>query len=397
MSDVPADCTPDNAPDNALLRAIDAADIDAVRALLDAGANPNTAATLPDVAEAIPALYFPCVTNNVAIARLLLERGANPDDGESLYHAAEHDHRECLELLQSFGANLSGRNATYGNTPLHFLAAILHSNPMAPSAMRGMRWLLEHGADPNVASHRSASGATLPGGSELPLHRAAASGHGADVLHRLVQHGALVDASRGDGKTAYALAMRSGNSDASSYLARVGADITRLSLVDQLLAACANADVTSTRALVRKHPDIMSTTTVEDRQQLGVALADGREQVVRTMLDVGWPLDEESEWGGTPLHWAAWNARPAMVRVLLAHHAPVNHRDARYGSAPIAWAAHGSQWNDKGSDDDYVMITTMLLDAGATRDDAINRWDEAPESFARPAVLRVLRERGFIP
>jgi ankyrin repeat protein len=265
MSDVPADFAPDNAPDDALLRAIDAADIDAVRALLDTGANPNTAATLPAVADAIPALYFPCVTNNVAIARLLLERGANPDDGESLYHAAEHDHRECLELLQSYGANLSGRNATYGNTPLHFLAAILHSNLMAPSAMRGMRWLLENGADPNVASHRSASGATLPGSSLVPLH------------------------------------------------------------------------------------------------------------------------------------WAAWNARPAMVSVLLDHHAPVNHRDARYGSSPIAWAAHGSQWNDKGSDDDYVMITTMLLDAGSTRHDAINRWDEAPESFARPAVLRVLRERGFIP
>ncbi|MBK6844701.1 MAG: hypothetical protein IPG88_20765 [Gemmatimonadetes bacterium] len=69
-----------------------------VRALLDAGADANASAPLPDVSNSIPALYFPCVRGNVAVARLLLEHGANPTDGESLYHAAQHDHRECLEL-----------------------------------------------------------------------------------------------------------------------------------------------------------------------------------------------------------------------------------------------------------------------------------------------------------
>jgi hypothetical protein len=74
----------------------------------------------------------------------------------------------------------------------------------------------------------------------------------------------------------------------------------------------------------------------------------------------------------------------------------VNVCDTRYGSAPIAWASHGSRWSQQGSEDDYASITAMLLDAGAGRAESFNRWNEAPESFASPAVMRVLTERGFV-
>ena len=380
-----------------LLGVSDEAHVDTVRALLDAGADPNTHVPLPDVSEGIPVLYFPCVSNTVGVARLLLERGAKPDDGESLYHAAEHDHRECLELLLEFGADLSGANPGTGNTPLHFLAAHTVSNELAPSVQRGMAWLLDHGADPNVRSQSSASGAVLPGGSETPLLRAAASGFDAAVMQLFIDHGAEVDAARGDGKTAYTMAVRVGNTSAAVCLARAGADVSRLSPVDQLLGACALADETVARAILADHPDVIAQATPEDRQALGRAVSDNRADVVRTMVAVGWPLNEEGEWGGTPLHWAAWNARVAMVTLLLQHGAPVNVCDSRYGSSPIAWAAHGSRWSGHGTDDEYVAITTMLLDAGATRAESFNFWNEALESFARPAVLRVLTKRGFVP
>ena len=118
---------------------------DTVRHLLNAGASANASVPLGDASSRMPVLYFPCVANNVAIARLLLERGAQVNDGESVYHAAQHNHRECLEVLREFGADLSSRHASFGNTPLYFLATHRESNPLAAQVTLGMQWLLEHG------------------------------------------------------------------------------------------------------------------------------------------------------------------------------------------------------------------------------------------------------------
>ena len=379
-----------------MLGVSDSAHVETVRAFLDAGADPNTKVPLPDVSDGIPILFFPCASNAVDVARLLLERGANPDDGESVYHAAQHDNRACLEVLLAHGANLNGGTTFVdGNTPLHFLAAHRESNEITPSVTRGMEWLLDHGADPNAPSYISASGAALPGGAELPLHRAALAGRGEVVMRMLVEHGTEVDAPRGDGKTAYALAVRAGNTSAAEYLASVGAFTMGLESIDRLLGACNTGDLAAAMSIVTAEPDIIAGTTPEDRDALGLAVVENREDAVRALLDVGFPMNAEGEWGGTPLHWAAWNARVDMVKLLLARGASVNVRDSRYGSSPIAWCAHGSRYSGHGTDAEYVNIATMLLDAGATRAEAYNNWNEAPESFARPAVLRVLQDRGF--
>jgi ankyrin repeat protein len=339
--------------------------------------------------------YFPCNGNAVSVARLLLERGANPNDGEGLYHAAQRDHRECLALLVEHGADPSGRNTITGNTPLYFLATHRASNSIIASVIRGMAWLLDHGADPNVRSFDFVQPDGTPGISETPLHRAAASGLGADVMRMLVEHGAVVDTPRGDGKTAYALAMRIGNAGAASYLASRGADTTTMTPADQLLAACAIADEPSARAVLAAQPSIFGTLTREDRQALGVAISDHREASIRLMIALGWPLDEEGEWGGTPLHWAAWHGNVALVTQLLHAGAPINLRDTRYGSSPIAWTAHGSRYAEHDNEADYLAITTLLLDAGATRAESFNQWGESPESMATPAVAALLAERGF--
>jgi ankyrin repeat protein len=126
-----------------------------------------------------------------------------------------------------------------------------------------------------------------------------------------------------------------------------------------------------------------------------VAIADERNDSVRLMISLGWPLSVEGEWGGTPLHLAAWNGRVSLVRQLIAHGAPINIRDSRFGSSPIAWAAHGSTYADHGRDEDYVTIVNLLLDAGATRAESYNQWNESPESMASPGVRKLLKARGF--
>ncbi len=379
--------------------------LESVRLLLDAGASANASVPLGDATARIPILYFACVANDEPLTRLLLERGANPTDGESVYHAAQHDHRECLEALREFGAELSGRHGASGNTPLYFLATHRASNPISASVLRGMEWLLAHGADPNVRSFVAGenAGATDEGNShagksyagEVPLHRVVASGYDASVVALLVAHGANITVRRRDGRTPYALAVRAGNRAAAAYLQQHGAVVDDLAPVDLLLGACAVADEASARAVLTAHPRVLSELTAEDRQALGVAIDERRDASVALMLALGWPLDQDGEWGGTPLHWAAWHGRVALVAQLIAAGAPVNQRDSNYGSSPIAWTAHGSTNANNPRVDDYVSITAALLDAGATRAESFNRWHESAESMAAEPVRALLVARGF--
>lgn len=368
--------------------------VELVRVLLDAGASPNTSVPFGEDAR-IPLLYFPSAAGDAAVVKLLLERGANGRDGESVYHAAEHNRRECLALLLEYGADISGTHASFGNTPLYFLAGYRDDNHQIASVTAGMQWLLEHGADPNVFSTPKPSPHETSAVSELPLHRIAATRRSADVARMFVEHGAAVDIPRGDGKTAYAMAVRAGNTAVAEYLASVGADTSRVAPVDLLLSACDAGDEMRARARLSEHPSLIASLTNEDAQALNVAVGANRGDAVRLMLSLGWPLHIESEWGGTPLHWAAWRGRVELVRLLIAQGAPINQRDRAYGSSPLAWAAHGSVNAERDADDDYVAIVHMLLDAGATRAESYNSWNESPESMGRPAVVRALKERGF--
>lgn len=367
-----------------------------VRMLLDGGASPNTFRELDGSPPArIPALYFACVSDNLPVVSLLLERGADVNDGESVYHAAELDHRDCLALLLAHGADISGRHEHWGNTPLYFLAGFRETHSGAAAIARGMAWLLAHGADPNVASNVAAGHHGAPDTGEAPLHRIAAFGRSVSLARLLVTHGAAVDMARADGRTPYALAIRAGNTEVAEYLAASGASTDRLDPIDQLLGACAVADEQAARAIVARNPGIVERMRPADWHAISGAIDSDREPSVRLMLSLGWPLEEEGPWGGTPLHHAAWQGQPGITRLLLSHGAPVDVRDRVYGSSPIAWAAHGSVNARPGNDADYLAVVTMLLDAGATRAPSYNAWGEPPEQLGSDAVVALLRARRF--
>lgn len=210
----------------------------------------------------------------------------------------------------------------------------------------------------------------------------------------LLAHGAEIDRPRADGRTAFVLAVRTGNVATAEYLRQRGAAARELSASDDLLGACLAAEAKRARALLASHPGLLAELTEEDRGVLAQAAEEGRDASVRLMAELGFDLRWERAWAGTPLHHAAWRGNPAMVSLLLALGAPVDARDCRFGSSPLGWAAHGSV-NCRRADDDYCAVVEALLDAGATRPAAVNSWDEPPEALASRRVVTLLRKRGF--
>lgn len=373
--------------------------VDAVADLLARGADPNAVIPVePEGHLAVPVLYVACLANQPAVVRRLLEAGANPNDGESVYHAAERDHRECLALLLAHGAALSDRHPHWDNTPLYFLAGFPATHPRAETVARGIAWLLEHGADPTIPSGVATTADRTPGVGELPLHRVASLGDNPRVATLLLASGTPVDAPRADGRTALALAVRGGHIAMAALLQAHGADPAAVTPLDQLAGACFRNDAAALAALTAAHPDLQ---TLADRPMTAdlhglvlQACATGQVAAVKQLLRHGWSLAQQGPWGGTALHWGAWHGRPAVVAALLAHPgiAPlVNCRDRQYGSSPIAWGAHGSTQGRTGAEADYLAVTEALIAAGATRAESINRWGESPESMASPAVADRLR------
>ena len=151
------------------------------------------------------------------LTRLLLAGGARPDDSESLYHSTEHADLACLRLLLEYGASPHATNAL--------------KHVLDREAVDGLRLLLAAGADPDEVNHRG----------ETALHWAVWRGRGGAIVTELLDAGADVDARRKDGRTAYALAVRSGQTETAALLETRGAN-TDITALDRFVGRCAAAD-----------------------------------------------------------------------------------------------------------------------------------------------------------
>jgi hypothetical protein len=297
----------------------------------------------------LPPLYYASIADDLAEVTRLLEAGADPNDGESVYHAAERNHRAVVDLLLQYGCDISSAHAVYGNTPLFFLCGFGNDDEGRSAWHQGIAYLLERGADPNVPSDQS---------RDTPLHRIATSPGGLATAKLLLDHGADPLIRNADGDVPYQIAFRSGNDALARVIADRGGEVP-LTPVDAFIAACRRGDEVRARALLD---------------------GDGSLKTV---------LPREVGFAGTLLHWAAWTGNVAAVRALIAVGADVNQRDREFGSSPLGWAAHGS-CECRRADDDYCTVVDLLRAAGATREASINRFNETPEGMATDRVAERL-------
>ncbi len=154
----------------------------------------------------------------------------------------------------------------------------------------------------------------------------------------------------------------------------------------KLIAACWLGDEATVQSLRTDHPNIVSNLADADRRHVARAARNNDTNVVRLLLECGFPLDAGVQHQATPLHWAGFHGNLAMAKQLMAHNPPLEVQDADFHGTPLGWTIYGSEngWHcDTG---DYAGTVEALIVAGA----------KMPEKIAGTAAVRdVLRSHGL--
>jgi ankyrin repeat protein len=318
------------------------------RALLAHGANPdaeyhwNWHRELPRTA-----LWGAlCATNQPALAEVLLEGGAKPTDGVSTHIAAGGGNLPALELLHRFGMNADGIPG--GVPPLRYILGWSEKDS-------GVRWLLEHGANPNLAWGEQ---------NDAPLHMAAQRWSVA-IVELLAKHGADIDQRRADGRTAYTLAELHGNREIAEWLLAHGAK-SELSSLERFIAMCARGNRASAEAMLNSEPQLQQKLGREHHLMMQVPAERGDAKVLEAMLACGFDPNAKDGDGVTSLHRAAMAGQADAARVLIACGAAVNALDGMFSGNPLLWAAEG--WSHASGKADHVGVARALIAAGSSRE-----------------------------
>lgn len=329
--------------------------VDAARALLEFGANANTGYDEPGhrpAPEFASVLYGAAgIAHHAALTRLLLEHGADPNDEEVAYHAPEGYDGAAMHALVE-----SGRA-----TPDTLATMLLRKCDWHD--VKGVRWLLERGADPSRATRWTRS----------IVKHALTRDNDLEIIQLLLDHGAD-PAIASDGVSAISAAARAGRGDVLDAMARRGIPL-RIDGGDALLAACARGHGPAVHTIVETLPAAAEELRTHAGPIMSRFAGNGNSTGLRFLLELGLPVDVLNMHGdpyfdvpprSTPLHVAAWRGRPAAVRLLLGAGADPHAQDGR-GQTALELAVRAcvdSYWTDRRTPESVE----ALLTAGAAPD-----------------------------
>ncbi|XP_015250018.1 PREDICTED: ankyrin repeat domain-containing protein 50-like [Cyprinodon variegatus] len=250
--------------------------------------------------------------------RLLLDAGADVNGCDSegrtaLRAAAWGGHEEIVIILLEYGAHINKAD-NKGRTPLIAAAYMGHHETV--------EILLNHNADVNLAD---GDGRTALSVAALCVPTAAAvKGYG-DVATLLLERGADPGHRDNDGMTPLLLAAYEGHEDVVELLLEAGADVdesagpggstSAAAAVTPLLAAAAMGHMNTVSRLLFWGADV-DAIDCEGRTALCLAAARGSLEVVRALLDRGLDENHKDDLGWTPLHAAACEGHRAVCAAL---------------------------------------------------------------------------------
>ncbi|KAF1314663.1 Ankyrin-like protein, partial [Globisporangium splendens] len=269
-------------------------------------------------------LHIAAFSGNIPVMGLLVRAGFSVNSldkvkrvrfstGDLFWYFARH----VISKPPTFADKSTSIFRTTLVTPLHCAVATGQTN--------AVRWLLDHGADPNAKAKSSYRGERIP-----PLFAADSS----EIVKMLLEAGAnhltIPDPGRMNTLTVLQLAYLRGNIPVAREIEKWGGDVALTPLHE---AAAAN-DVSAVRKLLRKGAD---PNCLGEHGYCGL-------------------------YRRTPLHWAAINGAVDAVEILLEACADPNFQDSQ-GRSPLHWAARMNR----------VDVVKVLLEKGADphlRDDA---------------------------
>jgi ankyrin repeat protein len=328
----------------------------AATALLEAGASARTGwweKNHQPEPEWESALYGAAgIAHDAELTRLLLEWGADPNDNETVYHTPESYDNAAMQALVETGQL----------TPENLALMLVRKHDWHD--LEGVRWLLEHGTDPNTSWT----------GGLSPLHHAIARDNSLAIVELLLDHGA--DPTRvSRGLSAVARAARAGRSNLLTLFRARGIDIG-LTGSDALIAACALDDGPAIAALTLREPALVSQIVAMGPVLLATFAGTDNAPGLDRLLDLGIAVDAtvahpDGYWGVAPnstaLHVASWRGAHEAVKLLLARGASSSTPDGN-GRTPLQLAVRAcvdSYWADRRTTESIE----ALLGAGASPDE----------------------------
>lgn len=244
------------------------------------------------------------------LVRLLLERGAEPYDGQVIYNIHFDARVTWFLALMREHAIRRGRAADWDDRDWPFIdmggygpgAWFLLQAAIERDRIDEVRWMLEHGANPNIPS--------WPHPKFAPR------------------------------ASLYERAMRSGRREMAALLLAHGAHPVEVALTaaEQLRDAALAHDRERARALLSAHPELRTSA-----EPLTGAVARDDAEGVALLLELGLSPNAETTDGEYPLHEAAYRGSVDAARVLLAHGARVDAVGKAYHNTALGGAIYSRQ------------------------------------------------------